>query len=194
MPPKIKITKEMIENAAFDIVRAEGADKITARRISEQLQCSTQPVLYHFSSVEEIKKATYQKADAYHSSYLMNLEKDYGDPMLTIGMNYIRFAMEERNLFRFLFQTNEFSGANLQDLIDAPELSPVLCILQGETETTEAAAKEIFSTLFIFVHGYASMFANNSMDYDEKKLVAMLTKVLLGAVYAAKEDTDEKNI
>ena len=194
MPPKIKITKEMIENAAFDIVRAEGADKITARRISEQLQCSTQPVLYHFSSVEEIKKATYQKADAYHSSYLMNLEKDYGDPMLTIGMNYIRFAMEERNLFRFLFQTNEFSGANLQDLIDAPELSPVLCILQGETETTEAAAKEIFSTLFIFVHGYASMFANNSMDYDEKKLVAMLTKVLLGAVYAAKEVTDEEDI
>ncbi len=192
MPPKIKISKEMIEQAAFEIARTEGADKITARKISKQLHCSTQPVLYHFSSVEEIKKAAYQKADEYHSTYLMNMEKDYGDPMLAIGMNYIRFAVEESNLFRFLFQTNEFSGADMSDLMNLSELLPVLSVLQQETETSEA--KEIFSTLFIFVHGYASMFANNSMDYDEKELSGMLNKVLLGAVYAAKEVTDEEDI
>lgn len=194
MPPKIKISKEMIEQAAFEIARTEGADKITARKISEQLNCSTQPVLYHFSSVEEIKKAAYQKADEYHSNYLMNMEKDYGDPMLAIGMNYIRFAVEESNLFRFLFQTNEFSGANMSDLMNSQELLPVFSVLQEETETSEAEAKEIFSTLFIFVHGYASMFANNSMDYDEKELIGMLNKVLCGAVYAAKEVTDEEDL
>ena len=74
MPPKAKITKEMIEDTAFEIVRKEGADKVTARSISEQLSCSTQPVLYYFSTVEEIKKAVYKKADEYHTAYLMNLE------------------------------------------------------------------------------------------------------------------------
>ena len=194
MPPKIKISKEMIEQAAFEIARTEGADKITARKISKQLHCSTQPVLYHFSSVEEIKKAAYQKADEYHSNYLMNMEKDYGDPMLAIGMNYIRFAVEESNLFRFLFQTNEFSGADMSDLMNLSELSPILSVVQQETETSEEEAKEIFSTLFIFAHGYASMFANNSMEYDEKELIGMLNKVLCGAVYAAKEVTDEEDI
>ena len=38
MPPKAKISKEMIIEEAFQIVREEGADKITARRISERLK------------------------------------------------------------------------------------------------------------------------------------------------------------
>ena len=103
MPPKAKITKEMIVDAAFEIVRKEGADKITARSVSEFLNCSTQPVLYYFSSIEDIKKAVYSKADEYHSNYIMGMEIDYGNPMLTIGMNYIKFAIKEKELFRFLF-------------------------------------------------------------------------------------------
>ena len=104
MPPKAKITKEMIVDTAFEIVRKEGADKVTARSISEQLNCSTQPVLYYFSTVEDIKKAVYIKADEYHSAYLLDVEMTCENPMLAIGINYIKFAIEERNLFRFLFQ------------------------------------------------------------------------------------------
>lgn len=48
MPPKAKITKEMIINAAFDIARTEGAEQINARTVSQKLGCSTQPVMYNF--------------------------------------------------------------------------------------------------------------------------------------------------
>lgn len=194
MPPKTKITKDMILDAAFHIARTEGADKITARSISQQLQCSTQPVLYHFSSIEEIKKEVYKMADEYHSSYLMNMSDDYEDPMLSIGINYIRFAIEERNLFRFLFQSNEFSGSSLLDLTDSEDFVPVFSILQEEEKITLAQAKEIFRTLFVFIHGYASLYANNTMVYDEKALTATLTKVYYGAVYAATEVQNEENI
>lgn len=187
MPPKAKISKEMIIEEAFQIARTEGADRITARRISERLKCSTQPVLYYFTTVEEIKAAVYQRADEYHTDWLMNAKYDYGNPMLDIGMNYIRFAVEERNLFRFLFQSNEFSGIGLLDMTQSEELKPILQILQREAGVTEAEAKEIFTTLFVFVHGYASMFANNEMVYDEKLLAESLRKVFIGAVYAAGE-------
>ncbi|MBO5260423.1 MAG: TetR/AcrR family transcriptional regulator [Agathobacter sp.] len=194
MPPKARITKEMIIETAFQIARAEGADKITARRISESLNCSTQPVLYHFATVEEIKAAVYQQADEYHTQWLMNMECGYEDPMLCIGMNYIRFAVEEKNLFRLLFQSNEFSGAGLQDLVQSDELEPIMQILAQEADVTIDEAKEIFSTLFVFTHGYASLFANNEMTYDEELLITSLTKVLFGAICAAKEVTNEKNI
>lgn len=194
MPPKVKIVKEMIVDAGFHIARTEGADKITARSISEQLKCSTQPVLYHFSTVEEIKKAVYQQADEYHTSYLMNMEKDYGNPMLAIGMNYIQFAVEECHLFRFLFQSNEFSGRSMLELLEMEELNPIFDIFQQETETTREQVKEIFLSLFIYVHGYASMLVNNTMPYDDKQLILQLTKAFYGAVYAAKEVTDEENI
>ena len=194
MPPKARITKEMIIETAFQIARAEGADKITARRISESLNCSTQPVLYHFATVEEIKEAVYQQADEYHTLWLMNMESGFEAPMLCIGMNYIRFAVEEKNLFRLLFQSNEFSGAGLQDLVQSDELEPIMQILAQEADVTIDEAKEIFSTLFVFTHGYASLFANNEMTYDEELLITSLTKVLFGAICAAKEVTNEENI
>ena len=194
MPPKARISKEMIIEEAFQIARTEGVDRITARSISERLKCSTQPVLYYFATVEEIKAAVYQKADEYHSCWLMNLECDYGNPMLAIGMNYVRFAVEERNLFRLLFQSNEFSGVSLMDLIQSEELEPIMQVLQKEAGVTMDEAKEIFTTLFVFVHGYASMYANNEMAYDEKLLETLLTKVFFGAIYATKEVQYEEDI
>ena len=142
--------------------------------ISKRLQCSTQPVLYCFSTVEDIKAAVYKQADEYHTAFLMNTEHDYGNPMLTIGMNYIRFAVEEPHLFHLLFQSDGLRGSNFADL-----------------NSTEEGAKEIFTTLFVFVHGYASLFANNTMEYDKKNLITSLTHVFSGAVYAAKEGQHE---
>ena len=190
MPPKAKVSKEMIISEAFQIARAEGIDKITARRIAERLNCSTQPVLYYFSTVDEIKAEVYRQADEYHTDWIMSMGHN-DDPMLTIGMNYIRFAVEERNLFHLLFQSNEFSGATLIDLFQLEELKPMIQLLAKEAEVTTHEAKEIFTTLAVFVHGYASLFANNEMIYDEKLLKKSLTNVFYGAVYAAKEDNND---
>lgn len=194
MPPKAKITKEMIVDVAFGIIQREGVDKVTARSISQQLNCSTQPVLYHFATVEDIKKAVYKKADAYHSDYIMNMENDYGDPMLTMGMNYINFARKERNIFQFLFQSNEFSGASILDLLEMEEILPLLTVLQQELELSLEEVKEVFSTLFIFVHGYASLYANNTMIYEEANVISAVEKVFEGAICVLKGDQNEKNI
>lgn len=186
MPPKAKITKEMIVDAAFEIVRKEGADKITARSVSEFLNCSTQPVLYYFSSIEDIKKAVYSKADEYHSNYIMGMEIDYGNPMLTIGMNYIKFAIKEKELFRFLFQSDGFSGVGMLELLGNEDIIPILTVLQNELELPMEDAKDIFGTLFIFAHGYASLYANNTMIYNETDVLKALEKVFYGAVSTTK--------
>ena len=121
MPPKAKISKEMIVNAALEIARLTGAENINARTVSQKLNCSTQPIMYHFKTIEDLKKATYQKADEYHTTYLSRIEGD--NPMLGIGMAYIRFAADEPLLFRFLFQSNSFSGKSIVISIsfDGPE-------------------------------------------------------------------------
>ena len=194
MPPKAKVTKEMIVDTAFKIVQKEGVDKVTARSISEQLNCSTQPVLYYFSTVEDIKKMVYKKADAYHSDYIMNTEIACGNPMLAIGMNYIKFAIEERNLFRLLFQSDEFSGASVLNLLETKELLPILTVLQNKLDMSMEDTKDVFSTLFIFAHGYASLYANNTMIYNEVNVIRALEKIFYGAIYATKEVENEENI
>ena len=63
MPAKVKVTKEMIVDAAFAIAREAGVERISARTVSERLHCSTQPVMYHFATMEALKRTVYAKAD-----------------------------------------------------------------------------------------------------------------------------------
>ena len=188
MPAKAKVTKEMIVDAAFAIAREAGAESINARTVSERLHCSTQPVMYHFSTIEALKRAVYAKADLYHSEYLMNMRKPPKGAVRGIGMNYIRFAIEEPYLFRFLFQSDYFSGKTLLELIDAEELLPILSAMQGALGVGMEQTKKVFLTVFLFAHGYASIIANNSLQYDEELIDAQLGQAYRGAILAAQEE------
>ena len=188
MPPKPKITRDMVIVAAFEVARKTGAENINARTVSKKLNCSTQPVMYHFSTIDELKKTVYAKADNYHSEYLMNIENPQKGVMLGIGLNYIRFAVEEPHLFRFLFQSNFFTGTTLLEMIDSEELTPVISVMQETIGGSIEQVKEIFLTIFLFAHGYASIIANNSLAYDEKLVASHLEHTYKGAVLATQED------
>lgn len=187
MPAKAKVTKEMIVDAAFAVARETGAENINARTVSERLRCSTQPVMYHFATIEELKRTVYGKANHYHSEYLMRINKPPKGGALGIGMNYIRFAIEEPHLFRFLFQSNFFNGNTLLELIDAEELTPVLSAMQQALGVDMEQTKKIFLTVFLFAHGYASIIANNALKYDEELIQSHLERAYRGAILAARE-------
>ena len=185
MPPKVRITREMIVDAAFQLVRKKGFERITAQSVAEELGCSTQPIMSHFKKVEELRRTVAEKADQYHSAYLMEITGE--NPLLEIGLNYIRFAREERNLFRLLFQSGGFSGTSLWDSLASPELQPILEIFSREAGISLADARKAFKALFLVVHGYASMFAANEMEYNEREIKADLTLIFEGTVCTLKE-------
>ena len=56
MPPKAKVTKDMIIDAAFEVARESGVENINARTVAKKLNCSTQPVMYHFETIEMPKQ------------------------------------------------------------------------------------------------------------------------------------------
>ena len=103
-------------------------------------------------------------------------------------MNYIRFAIEEPHLFRFLFQSDYFSGSTLLELIDAEELSPVLSAMQGALGIGMEQTKKIFLTVFLFAHGYASIIANNAVQYDEEMINSQLERAYRGAILVVREE------
>ncbi len=189
MPPKAKITKDMVIDAAFEVARKIGAENINARTVSKKLNCSTQPVMYHFATIEELKKAAYKKADQYHTEYLISITEPQEDVMLGIGLNYIRFAVEETNLFHFLFQSGIAAENSLPEMIDSEGLIPVISAMQEAMDMNIEQTKEVFLTLALFVHGYASILANISSKHDEKLIKAHLKRVYRGAVLAVLGET-----
>ena len=185
MPPKVKVTKKMVADASFEVIRASGHENLNVRTISEYLGCSTQPVLYSFKTVDEIREAAYEIADGYHTEFIMPKDTDK-NPMLALGLNYVRFGQEEKNLFRFLFQTNKFGGKDVAVLMSDPELSEIMGIMVEGLNVETEEAKEMFLTFFCVAHGMASLLANNSMEYDEGQCKKMLENVFFGMIAARK--------
>ena len=187
MPPKTRVTEKMILDAAVEVARQSGFEKINARTVSGQLHCSTQPVMYHFSTIDSLKKAAYKRVDQLHSEYLMNTLPGQ-DPVLAIGLNYIRFAVEEPQLFRFLFQSGYAKEHNLLEMVDSEELIPVLAAMQEEAGLSMQKTRNVFITVALFVHGYASIIANNHLEFDEKLIAEQLERTWNGAVLVAGQE------
>jgi AcrR family transcriptional regulator len=195
MPPKAKITKEMIIKAGLEIVRREGADSLNVRRVAAELKCSTQPVMYHYRSVGELKSDVYAAADDMHTDFIMTPDEEAGNPLLAIGMRYILFANEEKHLFRFLFQSGKFRNTGFRELVETGGPDPVIQPLCEGAGLTVEQAREAFAALFTCVHGAASLIADNDIEYDGDYYTRLLTNVFFGVIGVLKgEGSDEKTV
>ena len=187
MPPRARITRDMIIDAAIEVIRNSGFDSLNARTVAAQLHCSTQPVMYHFETIESLKKAAFRKADQLHFEYMMNCPAER-DPVLSIGLNYIRFAVEEPQLFRFLFQSGYAEEGSLPEMISSEEMAPLLAAMQQGSGLNPEQTREVFLTVAMFAHGYASIIANNHLEFDEKLIAQHLERAWNGAVLAAAQE------
>lgn len=187
MPAIAKVTKEMIIDAAFEIAKEMGAEKINARTISQKLSCSTQPVLYHFKTIEDVRIAANRKASEFHINYVTNLCGKYERPMLEVGMRHIQFAVEEKNLFCFLFHSNYYTDIAISDWFTGEIFDSLFPILKRQADVDHRQAYSIFSQIFLVTHGIASLLANNAMVYDEKYCINTLSNAYFGIMYLIKE-------
>lgn len=193
MAPKVKITKQMVADAAFEVIRARGHEALNAKSIAERLGCSTQPVLYSFHTVDEIRQAAYEIADEYHTAFIMPGGTEENS-MLALGLNYVRFGHDERNLFRFLFQTDKFGGKDIETLLSGPEMSGILNIMATGLQVDQEQARAMFLTFFCAAHGLASLLANNSMEYEEAQCRSMLESVFFGMASARKGNENAETV
>ena len=187
MPAIAKVTKEIIIEAAFEIAKEIGAENITARTVSQKLGCSTQPVLYHFKTIEEVRIAAHKLESEFHINYVTNISGKYERPMLEVGMRHIQFAAKERNLFRFLFHSNYYTDVSLSDWLTRENFDSLFSILKRQAKADQQQAYYIFSQIFLVTHGIASLLANNTMVYDEAYCINTLSNAYWGIMYLIKE-------
>ncbi len=187
MSAKGKVTKEMIIDAALEVIRQEGVENINARTVSQKLGCSTQPVFYHFERMEDVRIAAHAKGSEFHIHYVTNLSGQYERPMLEVGMRHIQFAIEEQNLFRFLFHSNYYTGVSLSDWLTEENFGCAFSVLKAQAQVDDQLAYRIFSQLFLVTHGIASLLASNAMVYDEAYCIKTLSNAYFGTMRLIKE-------
>lgn len=104
MPRIPKYSRERIIDAAFAIVREQGADALSARTLASRLGCSVRPIFGAFANMEELRHAVWLSANEAYNDHARAAMEGGGDkPYLASGLAYIDFARREPRLFAMLF-------------------------------------------------------------------------------------------
>lgn len=177
MPPKVKITKEKIISTALQLVRNNGEVALNARNIAASLGCSTQPVFSNFATMEELQQEVIAAAYEHYTKYLANEAESGKYPRYkAFGMAYIRFAKEEKELFKLLFMCDR-SGADLSPKFDFEESVKIIMETNGVTrETAMLMHLEVWSC----VHGIATMLVTSFLPLEWDFISEMISDVYHG--------------
>lgn len=181
MARKVMFTKEIILNAALDITREKGFKAVTARAIGNKLGTSYRPICSFFENMADVQKAVMEKANEIHRNYLKeDMSKGEYPPYKASGMAYIRFAREEKELFKLLFMRDR-TGEYKTRIADETEM--LVDLICKQVDTTREKAKLFYLEMWAYVHGIAAMIATNFYDWSEELISQTLTDMYQGLKY-----------
>ena len=177
MPPKVKVTKEEIIAATVELVRQNGADAINARSIAAALSCSTQPIFSNFESMEDLQNTVILAAyDRYADFIKREVESGKYPPYKAFGMAYVRFAKEEKELFKLLFMRDRTD----EGFSSSPDFEESVKIIMQANGVTKEIAELMHLEMWTCVHGIGTILATSFLPLDWELIGDMLTDVYQG--------------
>lgn len=170
MPAKKQITKDMILSTALEMLRLGGMEAVNVKALAKQLNCSTQPIYLSFDNMDALRAELSSLAV---DTFLRKMECDGGTANL-YGMSYIKFAQEEKELFRYLFmRQNAFS--ELREAL-APIMDGSISRIMEKYHVEQEEAHHFHDQLWVHTHGIAAMIATDFCDWNMDKVEKMLSE------------------
>lgn len=169
MPAIKKVTKESIIDAAVDVLRDGGFSAINARSVAKKLGCSTQPIYLSFQNMDELKAALTERVIAIHIREVQNLLRTHAgndSRYSSYGMGFVRFAAQEKQLFRWLYLENNQLG-EFQDDILQPE---IIQTIQDEFGYSEDIAQKFHRDMVYYSYGLAILANTDHLNMTEAEL------------------------
>lgn len=177
MPPKIKVSREDIINTCLEIVRISGIEGINARNIASVLGCSTQPIFSNFKSMEELEEEAVLAAYQIYLDFIKReVESEKYPKYKAFGMAYIRFAREEKELFKLLFMRDRRG----EDLSPSPDFDESVEWIMLTNGITREKAMLMHLEMWSCVHGIGVMLATSFLPLDEEIISRMISDIYWG--------------
>lgn len=170
MARKTQISKEIILQAALELLIERGFSEVNIKTLSKKIGCSTQPIVWHFDNMEGLRIALGKYAREYANKKLYAV--DGNNTFGKVGRAYIGIALHEPNLFQFLYLSGK-SDLNMQNLdgIKNDEENPVLIKNLSESlQISENAASRYLQDLIIYTHGIAALVVAGVIKSTESEI------------------------
>lgn len=169
MPAVRKVSKEQIINAAVDVLRDDGFSAINARSVAKKLGCSTQPIYFSFRNMEELKAALTERAIQMHTQRVrdsLRIHEGNDSRYSSYGMGFVKFAAEEKQLFRWLYLEGEQLGPYQNDVLT----SEVISVITEEFGYEEDIARRFHQDMVYFTYGLAILANTDHLHLTEAEL------------------------
>lgn len=184
MAPKNKFTREEMISAAVNVVREQGADKLTAKTLAARLGISTQPVFTCFETMENVRTEVENAAEKMFISYT---NEAFGEriPFFAYGKRYIEFAKKEPELYRLLFLSGSKDNRAIKSMLRLQ--AEILPTLIGIYKISQKDAERYFRDLWLVVHSIATLFVTGGCPYSDSEIERILTGFSISLIKSIKE-------
>ena len=169
MPAVRKASREQIIDAAVAILRDEGFSAINARSVAKKLGCSTQPIYFSFKNMDELKAALTERAIELHTQRVrdsLRAHEGSDSRYSSYGMGFVKFAAEEKQLFRWLYLEGKQLGPYQNDVL----LPEVIAVIVEEFGYSEEVARRFHQDMTYFTYGLAILANTDHLHLTEPEL------------------------
>ncbi len=173
MPRKETITRDYLIETAFTLAKQEGVENVTARKLAAKAGCSTQPIFRLYDNMEDLLKEVFYRSCEFFSYYVEKMSKSHEEPFVDLGLVYIKFATDEPHLFKMLFLSDKRFDRSMYEILNGDK-----AVVAEQMNKAKAAgcanSGDLFTKMWIFIHGAACMSITGDYDLGEEDTVKLL--------------------
>lgn len=178
MPRKFLFTKEEIQAAALELTREKGFAAVTSRSLGKKLGTTSRPIFSHYATMADVQKAVIEAAEDLYRAYI---KKEIASGKYTAykarGMAYIKFAREEKELFKLLFMRDRSRERTKEN---SREKDLPTGLIEKQTGIDRASATTFCLEMWAYTHGIAALIATDYLSWDDELSSRALTDVYEG--------------
>lgn len=179
MPPRERISKEHVLNTAFEMTRESGFEALTARKLAERMDCSTQPIFRAYENMDMLKKDLFSKSAEYFSDYMLSNINEKDPIYISMGMAYIELAKKETFLFKLIADIDDYETDDIHEFLQGEDHG-LLEKLPNTQKLDSIQKKELFLMVWMFTHGVATLVTSNRVNLDNEEIITLIKKAYEG--------------
>lgn len=166
-------TEENLLDAGLSIVKNEGYESVTMRRVAEVAGSSVQPLYSMFGDRESFMEALYRRTLDWVREYNEEHVDAGPNAFSSVGIAHIRIAQNFPGIFAFAYMSPYVHADNMSEFLSLAEQPGVLSKMKSMWNIDESQARTLYSNLAIYTHGLATLIMAGAKFSDEELEVAM---------------------
>lgn len=176
MPRSVQITKEKILIAALDILIRDGYSRVNIKSIAKELKCSTQPIAWQFSNMDNMREALTQEAVIYANQKMMPTSTNCIEAFWQIGYAYINLAFDTPNLFRFVYmgESKNYCRGGFNSILTDRGNTVLIDQLYQYLNISKEQADMLFQRMIVYTHGIVSLVVAGVLNCTKEQVYSIV--------------------